>query len=224
MILVIDNNKKLAQATAAALGFMGVLAHGTSPEESFSEISNLYNAVLLTDTGETHTTDELVQKLGTYTSAPIFSVQAASPSLNHSFNKRITTYDIVKKIIDEGDTRGKYKVGEYCLGGLNASCCLGGVKFFFQDIPLTFTETMILRFLLHTYPEEQRAASILKYVFKESRRPEPSSVRTHVASINKKSLAAIGARMISSTLSHGYSINTPELTAAALRLGFCENI
>ena len=75
---------------------------------------------------------------------------------------------------------------------------------------MTRTEAMILRYLIARYPQPVSCKEIVKYAFRQSRAPEPSSVRTHVSLMNKKAESTIGKKIITFVPRRGYIVITPE--------------
>ncbi|MBR2930344.1 MAG: winged helix-turn-helix domain-containing protein [Clostridia bacterium] len=87
---------------------------------------------------------------------------------------------------------GKEPLGSYTGGGIDASVDAAGVFCSGERIPLTRTETMIVRYLIHRSPRSATAEEILAHAFRQTRAPEPTSVRTHISIINKKFRETVG--------------------------------
>ena len=73
---------------------------------------------------------------------------------------------------------------------------------------------MILRYLTASYPALQSAKSIIKYAFKQSKKPELSSVRTHISVMNKKFKDITGRNLFIGIPKQGYTVSTPEMIKA----------
>ena len=105
---------------------------------------------------------------------------------------------------------GKRAVGCYSLAGIDAGCDLPRPKFFENELKLTKTEAMILRYLIRIYPRRAGAKEILLHAFKSGAKPEPASVRTHISVMNKKFKAEYSRAVVSSSEEGGYTVLTPE--------------
>ena len=98
----------------------------------------------------------------------------------------------------------------YRLAGIDASCSNERVDVFDKAIAFTKTETMILRYLIAYYPTPQSAKRIVKYAYKPTKKPEISSIRTHISVMNKKFREKFGHSLISASEGGGYTVLTPE--------------
>jgi DNA-binding response OmpR family regulator len=101
--------------------------------------------------------------------------------------------------------------GTYRLDGIKASAISRQPSFLHYTLPLTKTETMILRTLIKTYPRRVGASEILKYAFRQSRIPDISNVRTHISVINRKYREMRGENLIAFDPGRGYIILTPSV-------------
>ena len=217
MILIISQSKKTAKCVAEAFHYMSILSYGTTPHEALSEISNLYHAVLIINPDSFPDILDYVNRIRSYKSdIPIFAILDGEvapyyPDLFEDyFTKSMSTPSIASKIIGYAKENNYTGIGDYYLTGFDASNNTVGVYYFHTKLSLTKTEAMILRYLIRSYPVPQKADSILKYAFKSSRTPEPSSIRTHLSLMNKKFEETIGRKMILLEPSQGYVILTPE--------------
>ena len=70
---------------------------------------------------------------------------------------------------------------------------------------------MILRYLIAYYPTPQSAKRIVKYAYKPTKKPEISSIRTHISVMNKKFRELTGRNLLLSLDKEGYVVSTPEL-------------
>ena len=120
---------------------------------------------------------------------------------------------LAKRIISHANNNHLAKIGDYRLAGLDASIDFPFPIYFSSKVRLTKTETMILRFLIRSYPLSMKSSDILKYAFRPTRAPESASVRTHISFINKKFEEQAKRRMITLVPHNGYLILTPEYVA-----------
>lgn len=217
MLLIISQSKKAARSVAETFHYMSILSYGTTPHEGLSEVSDLYRAVLILNPETFPDVMDYVNRIRSYISdIPVFAVleDKAPPYYSDIFDGCFTkpafTPALAEKIIGYANERNRARIGDYYLAGFDASSSTVGVYYFHTKVNLTKTEAMILRFLIRGYPIPQRAESILKYAFKPSRAPEPSSIRTHLSLMNKKFEESIGRKMIGLEPGRGYVILTPE--------------
>jgi DNA-binding response OmpR family regulator len=106
--------------------------------------------------------------------------------------------------------------GSYSLDGIKAFAASKTPTFVHSELPLTKTETMILRTLIKTYPRRVGASEILKYAFRQSRIPDISNVRTHISVINKKFRGLRGENLITFEEGRGYVILTPAVISGEI--------
>ena len=217
MLLIISRNKKNAKSVADTFHYMSILAHATTPHEALSEISNVYRAVLILDPEKLADVADYVKRIKSYKSdMPVFALVPSEPPLYYHdiFEKCFTiptfTPALASDIIDYANKNNRAKIGDYYLAGFDASSYNLGVNYFYDKINFTKTEAMILRYLIRMYPIPVSCKDIVKYAFKESRAPEPASIRTHISMMNKKLKASIGKRMLTFIPRRGYIIITPE--------------
>lgn len=101
---------------------------------------------------------------------------------------------------------GREPLGAYTGGGIDASVDAAGVFCSGERIPLTRTETMIVRYLIHRSPRSATAEEILAHAFRQTRAPEPTSVRTHISIINKKFRETVGRPLTAPSDDGTYSL------------------
>ena len=217
MLLIISQNKKTAKSIQETFHYMSILAYGATAHEALSEVSGVYRAVLIINPDAFPDINDYVNRIKSYNSSiPIFALTDSEEKPFYSdvfdkvFIKPSMTPLLASKIISFANQNNRAKIGDYRLAGLDASSNRVGVGYFDKDVGLTKTEAMILRYLIRTYPVPQSPEKILKYSFKASRTPEPSSIRTHISIMNKKFKAAFGKKMITHAPEKGYLIFTPE--------------
>jgi DNA-binding response OmpR family regulator len=196
---------------------MGVLSIATTPNEALDEVSDIYRGILIMDPCSIPDIDDLVDKLRRYSkNVPIFALRHSRSDVCYIACDKTIIYDvctagIIEEIVYYQKERGLPITSQYQLSGINASSNLDGVSFFDTPIPLTKTETMILRYLIASYPSPRDTQDILRYAFKPLRKPEPNGIRTHISVINKKFSDKINKTIIQSFAGRGYLIRTPEL-------------
>lgn len=217
MLLIISQNNKTAKSVQETFHYMSILSYGATPHEALSEVSEIYRAVLIINPDVFPDINDYVSRLKSYKSnIPVFALtdNEEKPFYADIFDKVFTRHALTpllaSKIISYANEHNRAKIGDYRLAGFDASSNTVGVSYFDRKVNLTKTEAMILRYLLRSYPVPQNAAKIIKYAFKPSRAPEPSSIRTHVSGINKKLLISLGKKMIAHAPGKGYLILTPE--------------
>ena len=118
--------------------------------------------------------------------------------------------NIIDNAIKYANDNNRARIGEYFLAGFDASSNNVGVNYFYDKLDLTKTEAMILRFMIRKYPVPVSCKEIVKYAFKQSRAPEPTSIRTHISLMNKKLENITSRKMITFVPRRGYVIITPE--------------
>lgn len=219
MLLIISKSGRLARSISETFHYMSILSYAATPHEGLSEISGLYRAVLIIDPKSLPDAKDYVFRLKSYNqNVPIFALcecraEGMYPDIFDAvFVKPTFTPLLAEKIIES--TRGYEgsEIGRYYLAGFDASRDTYGVNYFFTPLGFTKTEAMIIRYLIRSYPLPQSAKAIIKYAFKPTRSPEPSSIRTHISLMNKKLLRLTGNRHIVHIKGKGYVILTPEYT------------
>ena len=215
MILIISRSMKTGNALADAFKYMGIVARAETPHKATSEISPLYRLVIIVDPEDLPDEREYVKGLRSYLSTvPIMALadkDLSDPSLYELAERKSTTASgLYKSIRAFFDTSRRLPPGEYLLGGLDASAGSRFVTNLSTVIPLTKTESMVLRTLIRAYPIPMKPQQILKYAFSQSKRPDPTSIRTYVCAINKKFNKRFERKLVIS-LDGGYVILTPML-------------
>ncbi|MBQ7344272.1 MAG: winged helix-turn-helix domain-containing protein [Clostridia bacterium] len=218
MVLIIDSMKRKAQAISDIFYYMGVLSYAATPSEALSEISGLYSAVLVLNPENLPDAENFVERLRSYDARiPIFAITDASPELypesifNGSYPDSIYSSTLVEEIVKYQIRRNLPLTAHYRLAGIDASCDMERVTVFDESIGFTKTETMILRYLISSYPIPQSAKEIIKYSFKPSRKPEITSIRTHVSVMNRKFREIRGKNLFLNIQGKGYVVSTPEI-------------
>ena len=217
MLLIICQNKKDAKSVADTFHYMSILAYAATPHEALSEISNIYRGTLIINPDAMPDVIDYVNRLKSYKSdLPIFALASnnTKPYYPDVFDAcfAIPTFTpfIAESIIKYANENNRARIGEYFLAGFDASSNNVGVNYFYDKLALTKTEAMILRFMIRKYPVPVTCKEIVKYAFKQSRAPEPTSIRTHISLMNKKLKNAIGRKMLTFVPRRGYVIITPE--------------
>lgn len=217
MLLIISPNRKIAKGVRDTFHYMSILTYAASPHEALSEVSGIYRAALIINPEGLADVSDYVKRIKAYKSdLPVFALTEgeASPYYADVFDATFTmptfTPALAERIIQYANENNKAKIGDYYLAGFDASSANLGVKYFDDNIDFTRTEAMILRFLIVKYPVPVNCEDIVKYAFRESRAPSPSSIRTHISLMNKKMNRSIGKAMITFVPRKGYIILTPE--------------
>ena len=215
MVLVISPLKKKAQIISDIFYYMGVLSYAATPTEALSEFSGLYRAALVIDPAALPDEESFIRKLRSYSSAPIFAISESDgygcELFDGHFEDSIYSSTLVEEIVRYQSEHKLSLTAHYRLAGIDASCTSERVMLFDKAIPFTKTETMILRYLIASYPTPQNAKSIVKYAYKPQKKPEISSIRTHISVMNKKFREATGKSLFVSVEKKGYAISTPEV-------------
>jgi len=219
MILIIDKSRKNAISVADMFFYMGILAKATTVGESFSEISDIYRAVIILSPETLPDTEDYVKRLHSYNlTVPIFAVGEPDKRLSNLFAGifPVGTYasSIMAKILEYTLNNSLPQPGDYKLAGIDLSCDLSTPTYFWTPLPLTKTEAMIVKYLIRTYPRPTTAEEILKYAYRQSRTPEVSNIRTHVSIINKKFRNLANRNLIEMSFGKGYRVLTPEVAEA----------
>lgn len=217
MILVIANLKEDANCVCEMMSYMGVLSYGIKAKDAFSEISDLYRAVLILSPSEIPSPESYLKELLPYlNNVPLFALGKVDTNLLSYFSDVYSndTYlsETLLKIVNYSYENDIPRPGEYKLSGIDLSYGLSVPKYYDQPFNLTRTQSMIVRFLIRSYPTPMPAEDILKYAYKESRMPELSNIRTHLSIINKKFRKQTGRNLIQPLFSRGYVIMTPEMS------------
>lgn len=216
MILIINRSKRDAIRLAEMFYLMGVLAHGATPSEALSEISIQYKIALIMSPSTLPDKCDYAARLRSYVTIPI-AVMTDEPderdARTFDLILKQSTYaarliDAIRRFCEERDIAPP---GTYRLDGIRACAESKVPTFLHSALPLTKTETMVLRTLIKAYPRPIGAAEILKYAFRQSRYPDVSNVRTHISLINRKYRELRGENLIAFLDGEGYVILTPAM-------------
>ncbi len=222
MILIVSRNKRRANQYSEMFHFMGILSHVATPYEAYGEISLIYRAVLVLEPDTLPDPANLIAGLKCYTAVPIFSIseEGRGDRFAHlfadAFREASFSGTVVAGMAEYSRKHRASHVGDYRLGGLNAAPDLPAVRYFDEDLSLTKTEAMILRYLIRTYPHPQKPSKILKYAYRPSRRPELSSVRAHICFINRKFRELTGRNLIGTVDDLGYTLLAGDFLKTAI--------
>ena len=222
MILVIDKSQKNANDLADMFYYMGVLAKAVSVKDALSEISDIYRAVILISPEDLSFPEDIIEGLKSYSNAPLFAIGSPKGECVREFlrvfEKGTHAPTLLSAIRDCCDDMLISAPGDYNIAGVDISATTRVPVYFWTPLPFTRTESMIIRYLIRAYPSPAPAEDILKYAFRDTRRPEVASVRTHVSIINKKFREATGKtnyNFIETAFGQGYRILTPEIAFAS---------
>ncbi len=215
MILAIDRSKRNAVSLADMFFRMGVLSKGVTPSEALSEVSLRYNAIIIINPHALPDTVDYIRRLVLYSGKiPIFSVGDDKGLYKNLFNLNFsnTSYaaKIYKSICEFNRNIGYKSPGIYRIMGIDVSADLPCAMYFDKPLPFTKTENMILKTLIVAYPQPANAKEILKYAFRNSRKPEQSSIRTHISVMNKKYREVTNRNLILLCPGEGYKLLTLE--------------
>ncbi len=221
MILLLNDELQGAQTLSEILRHMGILSVAATVGSFYKEYSSKYRAILVMQ--------KLYGRLDGQALSDIRAHSQTTPILalaeDGAYSDTEELYDgvipfrgnyvkVIRQLIDTVEDMGLIPPGRYALAGTYAGADVEKVLHFDTPLPFTKTETMLLRYLMATYPTPQSAEEILRYSFKKGRSPEPSSIRTHISVINKKFRAITGFNLISTAYDGGYIILTPEILAS----------
>ncbi len=221
MLLIIDNKRENASTLSEIAYHMGIISCAVTPRGAFSEISPMYKAVILLNPSTLADVKDFILRLREYyASIPIFAVfhadtdESIADLLTKSYAAPINSTSLIADIIETEEKMGLPTIGSYRLAGIDASSTLGCVRTVKGAIPFTKTETMILRYLMASYPTPVSASKILKYSFRQARLPELTGIRTHISLMNKKYRESRGENLVISVPRKGYVLLTAETAVA----------
>lgn len=213
MLLIIDSTQSGARTAADIFNFMGVVSYGTTPSHASAEFNNRHRAILFIHPELMTCPKEIVELARTYSlDIPIFAIlddcnnSELIPLFDKVFPDGLISSKIVYDILTYQTNKGNGAIGTYRLAGIEASVHNGKTTYFDIPITLTKTETMVLRYLIASFPIARKAQDILKYAFRCGKAPEPSSIRAHISAINKKFMEISERYIISSERGEGYKI------------------
>ena len=218
MILIVHSDKRKSRAFSDILYHMGVISHAISYDEVKDELSDVYRAVVVLDPQILTSLTELEDAVAACKEyIPTFAVseRLISDEVRSIFDAvichDISACSVLEHIVELQCEKDLRTSTQYRAAGIDASCDADGVSVFDRSMPLTKTETMILRYLIGTYPHPKDADSIIRYAFKQLRAPEPASIRTHVSVINKKCREICARNLFLTIPGKGYVLATPEI-------------
>ena len=216
MVLIVCRQRRIAQSVSDIFHYMGVLSYACTPTESLSEISSSYRAVIVIDPHTLPDPRDFVNRMRSYAEhVPIFSVSDSPESREYSdvfdksYKMAISSARLASDMAQYSRSKGLQYLGDYRLAGIDATADLPWASYFDLNMRFSKTETMILRYLIRSYPMPKRASDILKYAFKPSKRPDVSTIKTHICTMNKKFRAMEDRNLISMYFSEGYVMLTP---------------
>ena len=216
MVLIISSSKKRAQLINDIFYYMGVISHAVTPSEAYSEFSGIYRAALVIEPDSLPDAEDFVTKLRSYAcGVPIFAISDtknySEKIFDGSFQGSIYSSTLVEEIVRYQSEHRLPLSAHYRLAGIDASCTNERVSVFDKAVSFTKTETMIQRYLIACYPTPQNAKRIVKYAYKPTKKPEISSIRTHVSVMNKKFRELTGKNLFLAMDKEGYVVSTPEV-------------
>lgn len=221
MILIINSSKRRARELSELLRIMGYLAYPILPRELGREMSLAYRAAVIS--GEEGFADlrEFVREIRAYSrSLPLFLI-SDSEEYEKLFTRRLSSLtspaELIGKIREELKALALPLPGEYRATGFFASVDSVTPSFLGKSIKFTHTETMILRYLIASYPTPKSASEILLHAFRQSKLPEPASVRTQISCMNKKLRESEGRSLIEFIPDLGYRLIAPAEHQYSLR-------
>lgn len=219
MVLIISSSKRRAQVINDIFYYMGIPSYAVTPTEALSEISGLYRAALVLEPQELADAESFIAKLRSYVSSiPIFAISDTRdfPAyiFDDCFSDSIYSSTLIEEIVKYQSERGLPLSAHYRLAGIDASCDRERITVFGETIAFTKTETMILRYLIASYPKPQDAKSIIRYAYRPTKKPELASIRTHISVMNRKFREATGKTLFLGIDKEGYVMSTPELVKA----------
>ena len=221
MILIVAHKKSYARELTNILDILGVISYPTTLAEAYREVSLLYRAVVVIDPDFLCDTKSFVDTIHSYVkSMPIYALYSKEIGKDAGyftdyFMDNIMSKTFINRMAGYAKANGIPCPGDYRLAGINANADLPNVLYFDRNVNLTKTEAKILRFLIRSYPKPRKCETIIKYLYKPAKAPEPSSIRTHICKINSKFENIFGEAIIRSPEGTGYVIYTPELKKRA---------
>lgn len=217
MVLFISRTKRYAVDAANLFKKLQIVAYGTDPRDALSEISPQYHAVVLINPEQFPDYQNYIDRIHAYDSdMPVFALSDHPELLPHPerfadiASNDIRSADLVYKIWKYASKHDKYPIGIYKAGYLKSIADIPYMTFHGIRIDFTKTQKLIIRYLMATTPFPQNSASILKYAYPPSKRPDIITIRNHISTINKvfkKKFPSID--LIINIPKVGYRIMTP---------------
>ena len=217
MILVVSRKKSHSRELVNILEIVGIVSYPVTSGEVFSEISPMYRAVVVIEPDFLFDVRHFIDTIHSYVKGmPVYAlyqdkIGEEGRYFTECFTGNIFSSSMVNAMAKYAKRENLPCPGDYRLAGINATVDLGEILYFGKKINLTKTEAKILRFLIRSYPTPRKAETIIKYLYKPTKSPEPSSIRTHVCKINSKFKELFGEGIICSPESAGYVIYTPRV-------------
>ena len=164
MLLIIDSTQSGATTAADIFNFMGVVSYGTTPKRANTEFRNRHRAILFIHPERMTCPKDLVELARTYSlDMPIFAIIDDSldseliPLFDKVFPDGLISSKIVYDILTYQTNKGNEAIGTYRLAGIEASVHNQKTTYFDIPISLTKTVTMVLRYLIASYPIARKA-------------------------------------------------------------------
>lgn len=215
MILVIDKSKINAINLSNIFYYLGILSEGCTPSEALSEISPLYRAIIFNSPSAHADLYNYILQLRKYAPGiPIFAICENGEKYEEYFQKiyseRTLGTSLAFEIINYCEEHGIPSPAHYTISGFDASFGLSASRYYDDILPFTKTENMILRALIRAYPTPLTPNEILSYSYRNTKKPEPSNIRTHLSIMNKKFHSMTGRNLVTASFGKGYTLLTPE--------------
>ena len=216
MILIISKNRKLSDAFSEMFRIMGIPSFSASPQEGLSLISPSFKCAIVVEPDLLSDKEDYLTRLRSYANLPIHAIKDTPDALDgiifdSVIKNNLYGAQIYKALSDYSERFDTAHPGIYRLAGIDASVVINTPTYCDVAMPLTKTEALILRTLICAYPAPMSAEEIIKYVFKPTRIPESSGVRTHISLMNKKFRLITERNLILQVKSKGYVVYTPEI-------------
>ena len=155
MVLIVNSSENDGKIAAEMFHYMGILATQRKPHAAFNEISMRYSAVLVMHPERLADVCDFVEKISSYARAvPLFAISDASPELSRAdlfasvYPSDVLSSRLADEMIDYTKKHGLPVVGDYRLAGIDLSATSYRASYFGRPLPLTKTESMILRYLI----------------------------------------------------------------------------
>lgn len=215
MILIVTNKERSSESLCSSLGYMGYLAVGVTEKEISATLDERFSACIIPDPESLASAEDTVKRIHALKGdIPIFAL-LDTPSYapyTRIMQRGATASELIRAMIRYSEEYGTKRIGMYSAMGLDLSPERTGSEYYFSEISFTRTEAQIIRLLIASHPAECSAELIVRYVFRPSRRPEVSSIRTHISAINKKFRHAFKRNLIEAVPTVGYRLITPDIT------------
>lgn len=216
MVLIVNERRRDANAVSEMFYYMGILSLAVTPHEALCKLNGYYRAVVIMEPARLPDPVDFVRRLRTYARVPIFGISDDIANFKYNnifegtFKFSILSSTLAGGIINYCQRNNLPVIGDYRVAGLNASSDLKNVRYFSDEIKYTKTETMVLRYLIVTYPCPINAKSIIKNAFKVTKQPESACIRTQICVINRKFRDLTGRYLITHIPRQGYVLLTPQ--------------